>query len=104
MVQQFIRFQALLSSLKTHGLVTEQMLTGTRWERFATPVGDGFCLSSALDCASKPGWWDLMLMTESEPRERDRFSVRDAERVLKRIARTSRKSSPPGTPERRTPL
>lgn len=84
-LQQNVRFQAPLEVLKAHGLLTDDMVRNT------TPIGDGFSLTQGLDKRSTHGHSDLFLFTGAVPRERDRFSTREAQRVLKQFARASHK-------------
>ena len=83
-LQQSIRYQAPLELLRHVGLVTEEMLAS---KAARTALGDGFNLCSGLDEASRPGCYDLSIFTGSVPRERERMSVKDAARVLRRISR-----------------
>jgi hypothetical protein len=84
--QQNVRFQAPLAVLVSHGLITERMLRPRRRVDHTTPLGDGFNLNERIDSLSTPGHWDLSIWTETEPRERDGMSLREAQRILKRIA------------------
>jgi hypothetical protein len=81
--QQWVTFAAPLETLRSSGLLTDDMLNNR------TPIGDGFVLVKSSDSLSKHGCWKLSLFTESVPRERDRFSLTEAKRVLKRIAKDS---------------
>jgi hypothetical protein len=84
--QQTIRYQAPLMVLIEHGLVTHAMLGGDGSGIY--PIGDGFHLCrNGLDAESRPGCCDLSVFTGMTPRERHRFSVKDAARLLKKIAK-----------------
>lgn len=93
--QQVVRFQAPLELLKSSGLLTDDMLKQQRASWKVTALGDGFSLSERRDSASVPGCWDLLIYTGASPREalRPRTSVRDAQRVLKRIAKGCSKAA-----------
>lgn len=92
--QQNLRLQAPIEVLRANGLLTArvdaQQNAPPRCWNGVDDWGNHFGLYDRFDCLSKPGHWDLMLYTRSVPYERERFSVREAERVLKRIAKASR--------------
>lgn len=93
--QQAIRYQAPIAVLKRLGLVTNGMLRGKGRGvsplsvRFmaATSVGDGYSVTRSLDSESRKGCWDLCIYTGLVPRERPKFAVAEAARLLKQLAR-----------------
>lgn len=88
-LQQEIRYQAPLERLKALGLLTSCMIARDRAWPPADAIGDGFHLCASLDRESRPGQWDLLILTGASPRERARFSVLPARRLLRRILRES---------------
>jgi hypothetical protein len=89
-LQQVIRYQAPIKRLQALGLVTRSMIRVTLGG--CTSIGDGFHLCEELDSNSRPGQWDLSIMTGAYPRETKRFSVLPARSLLRRIARKTRLS------------
>ena len=82
-VQQHIRYCAPLEMLRHYGLVTTEMEQLRNPGR--TALGDGFHLCQGLDDLSLPGCYDLSILTGSRPRERDRISTKDAQRLLRQV-------------------
>ena len=89
-LQQLIRYQAPLSTLEAHGLVTDVMYSDTvaprRGGSPTLPNGDGYHLCAALDQQSVLGCWDLSVFTGATPRERPRIAVNEARKILRRFA------------------
>lgn len=90
--QQNIRYQAPIETLRRYGLLTDEMLRDRRCSG-ATSLGEGFYLRQALDDESRPGCVDLSIWTGEFPRERPRMALKDAQRVLKRIAKAAGRES-----------
>lgn len=88
-LQQNIRYQAPLERLRACGLVTDAMLSRVKdgCGSGNTPMGDRYFLCDRLDDLSNPGCLDLLTYTGTVQRERERMSVRDAARILKRFIR-----------------
>jgi len=90
-LQQNIRFAAPLARLLAAGLCTEAMVANARLG-CVTPIGDGYSLYDCpLDALVEPGNYDLSIFTGTRPRERERFSVKDAERELRRFTLAGRR-------------
>jgi hypothetical protein len=84
LVQQAIRYQAPLATLKRCGLVTEEMLRrrvpGSACGE--TSLGEAFHLSQCFDTQSAAVWWNLDVCTDSAPREPDEPDLGEAQRTL----------------------
>lgn len=89
-LQQSVRFTAPLEVLRRYQLVQDYMLEDRRpargrWD--TTEWGCGYGLYSNRDSGSIPGCFDLFIYSGTTPRDPKRFAVKDAARILKRIAR-----------------
>jgi hypothetical protein len=94
-----LRYQAPLKTLMRYGLARRYMLDrkippGRRFSDGGSSgtwqLGDGYMLVKSLDSESKPGHWDLCTYTGTEvPNERRGFSIKQAQRELRRIARSA---------------
>lgn len=92
-LQQTVRYQAPLEALKAAGLLTDETAKIAAGPSVGGPRTGGECLAlwtSLRDAESRPGCVDLFVYTESEPRERAQFSTRQAQALLRRIARAAR--------------
>jgi hypothetical protein len=90
-VQQSVSYVGPIDKLLGYGLVTPEMVARGRYlddrrKGRHCPNGDGFFIPSKSD-----GALELSIHTGSWPRERERFSVRDAERELRRFMLPRRK-------------
>lgn len=87
--QQDVRYCAPIARLLEAGLLTRAMVEASpdgRRGPQTTPAGCGFSLAlDGLDDSSLPGCADLCIFTGERPRERERFSVKDAARELRRF-------------------
>lgn len=84
-VQQAITLEAPIERLRAYGLVTPAMIADNHKFSSTTPLGCGYSISDADN-----GMAHLTLCTETAPREREHFSVRDAIRELKRFRARAR--------------
>lgn len=84
LVQQAIRYQAPLATLKRCGLVTEEMLRCRKPHSACgeTSLGEAFHLSQCFDTESAAVWWNLDVCTDSAPREPDELDLGEAQRTL----------------------
>lgn len=89
-LQQTVRFQAPLATLRRLGLATPEMLSQPAEDALGfsgqTSLGDAFVLRNALDARSRPGCWDLVLCTGAVPLERPEFPLDDARRLIAAFA------------------
>lgn len=85
-VQQDAKFEGTIEQFLACGLIDARMIEQRHKCGPCTPLGDGFTLHVEDDEAR------LVLFTGSVPREREKFSVRDAERLLRRFTLRKRDS------------
>jgi hypothetical protein len=91
--QQNIDYAGPIEKLLEYGLVTQAMIANSRGSRCGslyTPEGNGFSLFdgpidelSASLCPA--GGWCLSIYVNDAPRERERFNVKAAERLLRQF-------------------
>ncbi len=95
---QEVRFSAPIETLKAFGLVTDAMITyaehyDSRRRKPRPPCGDSFFLCESIDAQSRPGCWELFIITTLEEDPTERVAGREltacARRILRRISEAS---------------